>query len=499
MGDNTGGGNDPPPVNSADMEVQDNETLRTENVAQIISTQSTENIQKDEEILLYNDKDQGPYYVFIESTDDNKKGVGRMHPMSIGQLMKKLFPDTEILKLFKNGRNRIKIQLSSRSKANKIIQSPELKAANLKAYVPRFILFRHGIVRGVDTTLSEQDILEEIQPMFLVDAKIVAVRRFNRRVIEENVAKYVPTGTIQVTFRAQSLPTHISIYYVRCEVEKYVPKVLQCRKCLRFGHTEKSCKGQIRCSNCAENHPDDQCDKTQSEPKCVHCSGPHSSRVNFRANICPELEKQKSINNLMVNENITFFEARSKLSSSFASTVQNNQDNSFEISRVNSWKNINMSSSSSTSNEQQQIRPLQSVRTQMSALTTPERTQNKKRLRQESPQNLQNQQFIRQCQEASRGYQYDQNQFENGVCLNKDISSGNEHQKKTVAFENLDKLSNFIRTIISSTVGIVGSSKKITQNELTNIIEKELLQTKNKNKKNVTFGGNLLSSSEDDS
>lgn len=118
----------------------------------------------------------------------------------------------------------------------------------MKAYIPRFVLFRQGIIRNVDKSISEEDLLTEISPIYSRQAKMTSVRRFNRRIMENGTAEYVPTGIIQVTFRAQSLPTHVSIFYVRCEVEKIVLKLLQCTKCLRYGHTARLCKVSAYCS-----------------------------------------------------------------------------------------------------------------------------------------------------------------------------------------------------------------------------------------------------------
>jgi hypothetical protein len=468
MGDKSGGPRGPPGggggENDVDMlnsEQLNNANIMSNNTNNTQSLSNTYQNSRNEEIFLYEDKDDGPYFVFLESLDQNQKGAGRMHPMSIGQLLKKHFPNIEILKLIKNGRNRVKIQVPSRDKANKIIQSSELKHENFKAYVPRFILFRQGIIRNVDKNLTEQDLLEEITPLYNMDAKVTGVRRFNRRIFDEQgKPSYVPTGTIQVTFRAQSIPTHVSIYYVRCEVEKYVPKVLQCTNCLRFGHTATFCKGSVRCSRCGENHPDNECDNT-TEQKCIHCNGPHSSRVNFKNPVCPEVEKQKSIKNLMVTENITFFEAKTQLSSSYSAAATSSQARPNVVPREQQQQS-------------QSILRIPSIRRQIFAPVTPERSQTKKRLRQESPQN---QHFQEEYQKLLQEYRYDQNQFPNGACL-KNKNTGNDNQnttKCTLEFENVENLSNFICTVIKQSVGLVGSSRKISQNELTGIIQKELL------------------------
>ncbi|XP_008485643.1 uncharacterized protein LOC103522316, partial [Diaphorina citri] len=336
-----------------------------------------------------------------------------------------------------------------------------------------FILFRQGIIRNVEKNLTEEELLEEIIPLYNSDAKVTDVRRFNRRSTDEHGnVKYIPTGTIQVTFRAQSTPTHVSIFYVRCEVEKYIPKVLQCTNCLRFGHTARLCKGTARCSRCAENHPDDQCPKEVSEQKCVHCNGPHSSRVNFKNPACPEYEKQKKIKNLMVTQNITFYEAKTQLSTNYAATAATNT----QISSLATTKPKEILS-------QNLITPLPSVKSTICAPTTPDMRAPKKRMRQESPKTpayYESQEY----QERMREYQYNPNQFPNGVCLN---AKSNDETKVALEFESVDKLTYFICNVIRNSVA--GGSNKISPQALSDIIQKELTNTmyNTHNNKNDSF------------
>ncbi|KAL3290389.1 hypothetical protein HHI36_023730 [Cryptolaemus montrouzieri] len=56
-------------------------------------------------------------------------------------------------------------------------------------------------------------------------------------------------------------------------VELYIPPVAQCKKCLRFGHIQKYCRGQYRCRKCGKSQEDlTPCDKNQV---CIFCDHPH--------------------------------------------------------------------------------------------------------------------------------------------------------------------------------------------------------------------------------
>lgn len=501
MASQSGGLGGPPPGDSNDKDIEMINCENTRNEVNNPSPNSQNNKLNDkntnssvqvESSFLYEDQDQGPYFIFLESTNTNKAGISRMHPMCLGQLLKKHFPDTEILSLSKNGVNRVKIQVQSREKANKIIKSNELKIENVKAYIPRFVLFRQGIIRNVDKSISEEDLLGEISPIYTRQAKVTSVRRFNRRTVENGTVTYLPTGTIQVTFRAQSIPTHVAIFYVRCEVEKFIPKVLQCTKCLRYGHTARLCKATERCSMCAGDHADKDCTTEQADRKCIHCKGAHSARANFKTNVCPEFDRQKRIKNLMVEENITFYEAKTKLATNYTAIMSRLQ----EIQEPTQASSTDCNTRTLSLPSQRPIRRLSSVRREIFSPSAPTRERKRARI-QESPKQ---QRFAQEYQNVLSEYRYDQNQSPNGVCLNSK-SKNNPKQKaskESLEFENVSKLSNFICTVIKNSLGLVGSSKKITPKELTDIIQKELSNGSIKHKEVADVTTDIFSSEDDE-
>ena len=53
-------------------------------------------------------------------------------------------------------------------------------------------------------------------------------------------------------------------------------EIIQCKRCQRYGHTQKYCNHNFRCVKCAGNHLTDQCTKSPEIPaKCIHCQGEH--------------------------------------------------------------------------------------------------------------------------------------------------------------------------------------------------------------------------------
>ena len=53
-------------------------------------------------------------------------------------------------------------------------------------------------------------------------------------------------------------------------------EIVQCKRCQRYGHTQKYCNHNFRCVKLAGSHPTDQCAKSPETPaKCIHCQGEH--------------------------------------------------------------------------------------------------------------------------------------------------------------------------------------------------------------------------------
>ena len=47
-------------------------------------------------------------------------------------------------------------------------------------------------------------------------------------------------------------------------------EIVQCKRCQRYGHTQKYCNHYFPCVKCAGNHPNDQCTKSPETPaKCT--------------------------------------------------------------------------------------------------------------------------------------------------------------------------------------------------------------------------------------
>lgn len=306
---------------------------------------------------IYNSQDKGPFVLYVESINSFLK----IHPMSLGKLIREncLHIYKDIFSISKIDKFKIKIILSKFNYANDLKNESIFKNNNLICYVPTFMLTKKGLVRDVDYSLSDQEILEFIDA---AGQEVLSARRIFKKKGNESV----PTPLVILQFRGQSLPKEIKLLNVMCKVDPFIEKVSQCRRCLRYGHLESRCMypHDQRCPRCGgKNHlisdcPNDIC--------CVYCKRAHLATDQR----CPEFEIQVNIRSIMSENNFSFLEAKKHLLNKDSYSSKINQKNElasylnnfppltvsqkgseiFEIPTINSYAFTNKNNNNNNSN-----------------------------------------------------------------------------------------------------------------------------------------------------
>lgn len=272
-------------------------------------TDSTERQKRS--VFLYDKTDIGPYTVYIENNLPNFDG--KLNPIKIGDILYTNHPelDNKINSIDSIGRNRVRIKFKDSFSANCLIKSANLQKYNLEAYVPKFMLHKQGIIKGVEIDYDEEYIKQKIC-QFDMHCKF-SVETVKRMHVKENntdgTKKLIPTRTVLVVFKSQVLPKYICINHVRIPVEPYQQKVLLCYNCFRYGHLGKQCRANVRCLKCRNNHKTEEC-VDNLNPKCFHCDGDH---LTTEIKKCPEFKRQQAIKKFMSESNLSFSEASAKL------------------------------------------------------------------------------------------------------------------------------------------------------------------------------------------
>lgn len=300
MDENTGGPAGPP--------------LRKDDVTMDTNTQEVSRYDVNNK---YSCSDQGPFFVYLEHKNKN---LGRLFPIKIGYFLQQVEElKKDIVDIKSIGLKRVKVEFKSYSRANLLINHDVVLKNELIAFIPKFYTQKRGVVRMVDTFFAE----DYLKNAIISDSPVVEVKRMKRKIVnsETKAVEYVNRQTIIVTFLGNKIPDSIKINMVNFTVDPYIYPVVQCFKCLRYGHTSVQCKGVFRCQRCSKEHPENE--ECISEIMCIHCnSKDHISTSKD----CPVHTKQHNIKKIMAYKNASFKEAEALLNNpSYSKVVTNNK------------------------------------------------------------------------------------------------------------------------------------------------------------------------------
>lgn len=253
----------------------------------------------------YESTDVAPYVVHVQRIQQSPDDSSVLHPLAFGKLLKRnAFQSIVNGSVKRLGRNRVAIAFSNYVDANAFISHKILAENNLKAFIPSFSVTRMGIVRGVPTEWSPEDIIENIT-VPLGCGKILKARRLNYKVMVDGTPQWKPTQTIVLTFDGQMLPKRIYICYNALPVDMYTFPTIQCFNCCRYGHTKIQCRSKPRCYKCGQEHTGQTCNIDEDCVSCCLCGGIHYAISKN----CPEMSRQKQIKVSMAQNCISYAEA----------------------------------------------------------------------------------------------------------------------------------------------------------------------------------------------
>jgi len=237
----------------------------------------------------------GPPVIIIESTESSS-GTGIWHPLKCAKFFCNNFFGINNIK--PNGHKKIKITFDSTFLANTCLESPILQENKLSAYIPSTLIFSHGIIK-LDTAFPVEDFWDGIKS----EIEIVAFKRISTN----KDGNITPTRIVELKFLSSKIPKYISIYNMLFEVSPSIRSPLQCKNCLRFGHTSKFCRSSPTCSHCGvSKHSIESCPTAQAtEPCCLYCQLPHLATDRN----CREWKSQRDLKKIMATENISFRDA----------------------------------------------------------------------------------------------------------------------------------------------------------------------------------------------
>lgn len=160
----------------------------------------------------------------------------------------------------------IRLDCNNKETANNLVKTQPLEG--LKCFVPFVAKYCVGVIRDMDTYLSEADIKTMFSGVF---NRVLRMNRFNRETKQREA-----TGSVKVIMECDQLPEYVAVYGWRCKVHEFMERVRMCFKCHNFGHHEAKCKSQKRkCLNCGGSC-DGKCNQKRNCSSCnseEHCFG----------------------------------------------------------------------------------------------------------------------------------------------------------------------------------------------------------------------------------
>lgn len=215
-----------------------------------------DNAKKDEgaRSKLYIDSDKGPFVVHLSGVAIGDNEPKDLHDVIIGHKLKQ-YNVKSIVEIKKVTRRELKVIFKEKAAANRFLKGDVPSRIGLKAYIPNYNILKTGIIFDIPAGYGEKFLLEEMSS----SCPIVDVYRCQKRkfVNGERLNEWVPANTVKVTFRGQDVPDEVTFGYSVRKVKPDVPRVIQCNKCLRYGHPVKYCKqAEMNCVNCGTRHPE---------------------------------------------------------------------------------------------------------------------------------------------------------------------------------------------------------------------------------------------------
>ncbi|XP_011861446.1 PREDICTED: uncharacterized protein LOC105558396 [Vollenhovia emeryi] len=157
-------------------------------------------------------------------------------------------------------------------KDNEALAKVGLKVQENIKYNPRLI------VHGVPADMAAEDIVRELVAQNLEGWDAETVKMIYLFKAKQN--KYKTSCVIEVIPEVRKILLErgrIFLRYAACALADHV-RIVQCFKCLSFGHYAANCRGKPSCGHCTGEHEMKDCRSRGTKPRCANCVRQAGSR-----------------------------------------------------------------------------------------------------------------------------------------------------------------------------------------------------------------------------
>lgn len=181
----------------------------------------------------------------------------------------------------------------------KILEDNEI---NFYTYTIKEDKPRPWLLKGLNLSYSEEEILEELQALAPSSIRFLKVTKFQKA---NSKAKGISLPFFLIHLSPDSIAADLkvikAIFYQLIKWEKLINEnFCQCKRCQRFGHAANNCRLPYCCVKCSESHEPGGCsllNRNKENVFCINCKQ-HEHSASYKA--CPKL---KEFNNFLLNKN----------------------------------------------------------------------------------------------------------------------------------------------------------------------------------------------------
>ncbi|KAG0414347.1 hypothetical protein HPB47_008476 [Ixodes persulcatus] len=226
------------------------------------------------------------------AADDNQDvRIDSINSVRLTSTLETLVPSCVIEVRYNRRKNLLAIDTRNGQTTRTLLGQTTLCGMKVRAFEPRGKASSVGIVRDIDSTLSDSAILGVLRST----VGILNVRRIGK------------STTIRVEFASPTLPEHVYVGLVEHGVDLYVSNPIQCHRCGLFGHVAAVCKRSLTCLRCAQPHATTEC--KGSNTLCANRKKPHETTSQQ----CPFWQAERPVCRYRCENNVSFAEARSQV------------------------------------------------------------------------------------------------------------------------------------------------------------------------------------------
>jgi hypothetical protein len=260
------------------------------------------------------DADTPNKFLYIAGKSENITILAKSKPVALKKDLISIIGANDSAKI--TGQS-IRIAFNSETQRSKLLQMTTLMNVDVIVSEPRSIVdaasrpqhatVTRGIIFGVPEDINDEELVEEIGAEWV------------RRIVRRDGDSKIPTTTVIIAMKGESLPDYVAIGFLRKRVKAYIPLPMRCFRCQNYGHKSGQCNAGEKCPRCGGKHKREQCDAAIAS--CPNCHGEHSSGYNQ----CPKYVQVHETLATSVTQKVSYAEAarRNKLAAKVTLVAEN--------------------------------------------------------------------------------------------------------------------------------------------------------------------------------